>query len=60
MGVVGGTYWAKIVFPTTYIELATYAFLTSPLSFAARGSYGVVPQVLVQGIGYAAAVVLAF
>ena len=60
MGVVGGTYWAKIVFPTTYIELATYAFLTSPLSFAARGSYGVVPQVLVQGIGYAATVVLAF
>ena len=60
MGVVGGTYWAKIVFPTTYIELATYAFLTSPLSFAARGSYGVVPQVLVQGIGYAAIVVLAF
>ena len=60
MGVVGGTYWAKIVFPTTYIELATYAFLTSPLSFAARGSYGVVLQVLVQGIGYAAAVVLAF
>ena len=60
MGVVGGTYWAKIVFPTTYIELVTYAFLTSPLSFAARGSYGVVPQVLVQGIGYAAVVVLAF
>lgn len=60
MGVVGGTYWAKIAFPTTYIELATYAFLTSPLSFAARGSYGVVPQMLVQGIGYAAAVVLAF
>ena len=56
MGVVGGTYWAKIVFPTTYIELATYAFLTSPLSFAARGSYGVVPQVIVQGIGYAAVV----
>ena len=60
MGVVGGTYWAKIVFPTTYIELATYAFLTSPLSFAARGSYGVVPRVIVQGIGYAAVVVLAF
>ena len=60
MGVVGGTYWAKIVFPTTYIELATYAFLTSPLSFAARGSYGVVPQVIVQVIGYAAVVVLAF
>ena len=60
MGVVGGTYWAKIVFPTTYIELATYAFLTSPLSFAARDSYGVVPQVIVQGIGYAAVVVLAF
>ena len=60
MGVVGGTYWAKIVFPTTYIELVTYAFLTSPLSFAARGSYGVVLQVLVQGIGYAAVVVLAF
>ena len=60
MGVVGGTYWAKIVFPTTYIELATYAFLTSPLSFAARGSYGVVPQMIVQGIGYAAVVVLAF
>lgn len=60
MGVVGGTYWAKIVFPTTYIELATYAFLTSPLSFAARGSYGVVPQVIVQGIGYAAVAVLAF
>ena len=60
MGVVGGTYWAKIVFPTTYIELATYAFLTSPLSFATRGSYGLVPQVIVQGIGYAAVVVLAF
>ena len=60
MGVVGGTYWANIVFPTTFIELATYPFLTSPISFAARGSYGTAAQIIVQGIGYAAVVVLAF
>ena len=60
MGVVGGTYWANIVFPTTYIELATYPFLTSPLSFAARGSYGAGMQVAVKIIGYAAIVALAF
>ena len=60
MGVVGGTYWANIVFPTTYIELATYPFLTSPLSFAARGSYGAGMQVTVKIIGYAAIVTLAF
>lgn len=60
MGVVGGTYWAKIVFPTTYIELATYPFLTSPISFAARGSYGTPVQVAVQAIGFAGAAVLAF
>lgn len=40
MGVVSQTYWASIVFPTTYIELATYPFVTSQLSFAARGAYG--------------------
>ena len=60
MGVVGGTYWANIVFPTTFIELATYPFLTSPISFAARGNYGMAAQVVVQAIGYAAVVVLAF
>lgn len=60
MGVVGGTYWANIVFPTTYIELATYPFLTSPLSFAARGSYGAGVQLVVKIIGYAAVLVLAF
>lgn len=31
MGVVGGTYWANIVLPTTYIELATYPFSYQPL-----------------------------
>lgn len=40
VGVVSQTYWASIVFPTTYIELATYPFMTSQLSFAARGAYG--------------------
>ena len=40
MGVVSQTYWANIVFPTTFIELATYPIMTSPISFAVRGNYG--------------------
>lgn len=44
VGVVSNTYWANLVFPDTYIELATYQFLTSPVSFALRGEYGVFAQ----------------
>lgn len=40
LGVVSNTYWANIVFPTTYIEFATYPVLTSFVSFALKGNYG--------------------
>lgn len=40
LGVVSDTYWANFVFPLTLIELMSYFFLTSPVSFAARGAYG--------------------
>ena len=50
MAVVGGTYWAVYQFPLTFIEQATYLFLTAPVSFAARGSYGVIAQVLAIGL----------
>ena len=48
VGVVSETYWANIVFPTTYIELATYPIMTSQVSFASRGAYGPVPQVVLE------------
>lgn len=60
LGVVGKTYWANISFPTTYIELATYGFLTSPISFGARGNYGAAAQLLINAQGYIALVVIAF
>lgn len=60
VGVVSQTYWANIVFPTTYIELATYPLMTSQISFAARGSYGVVPQVVLWALWIAALLLLAF
>ena len=60
LGVVGKTYWANISFPTTYIELATYAFLTSPISFGARGSYGAEAQTWITVLGYVALVVIVF
>ncbi len=60
LGVVGKTYWANITFPTTYIELATYAFLTSPISFGARGNYGSEAQIWITVLGYIALVVIVF
>ncbi len=44
LGVVSNTYWANIVFPTTYIEFATYPVLTSFVSFALKGNYGGLAQ----------------
>ena len=44
LGVVSNTYWANIVFPTTYIEFATYPVLTSFVSFALKGNYGELAQ----------------
>lgn len=58
VGVVSDTYWANIVFPTTFIELATYPVMTSQVSFAARGAYGVGWQVALYAIGIVALVVL--
>ncbi len=60
LGVVGKTYWAKISFPTTFIELATYGFLTSFVSFGARGSYGAGVQTWLTIMGFAAVFVLSF
>ncbi|MEG1827053.1 MAG: hypothetical protein RR218_07305 [Gordonibacter sp.] len=48
MGVVSETYWAKIVFPTTYIELAMYPVMTSHVSFASRGAYGAAWQMALE------------
>ncbi len=58
MGVVSQTYWANMVFPATYIELATYPIMTSQMSFASRGAYGGGWQVLVTALGIAALVLL--
>lgn len=58
MGVVSQTYWANMVFPATYIELATYPIMTSQMSFASRGAYGEGWQVLVTAWGVAALVLL--
>ncbi len=57
VGVVSETYWAKIVFPTTYIELATYPVMTSHISFASRGAYGDAWQTVLEVL-WAAALVL--
>lgn len=54
VGVVSQTYWANLVFPTSYIELATYPIMTSQISFAARGAYGPVPQSVLEVLGIAA------
>lgn len=48
LGVVSNTYWANMVFPTTYIEFATYPVLTSFVSFALKGSYGEGMQLFFQ------------
>lgn len=50
MAVVGNTYWAVYTFPLTFVEQATYLFLTAPVSFAARGSYGTAAQVAATGL----------
>lgn len=44
VAVVSNTYWANVVFPDTYIELATYPVIPSAMSFALRGSYGAAAQ----------------
>ena len=58
-GVVSQSYWAKIIFPTTYIELATYPIMTSQVSFASRGAYGSLPQIILQVLWYALLALLA-
>lgn len=58
VGVVSQTYWANVVFPTTYIELVTYPLMTSSVSFAARGAYGVAWQVVLVALWVAALVVV--
>ncbi len=60
MGVVGRTYWANIVFPTTFIELATYPVLTSQMSFALRGDYGQAVQIWLNVLGWLSVFVIAF
>lgn len=59
VGVVSETYWAKIVFPTTYIELATYPIMTSQVSFASRGAYGPVGGMLLEVLWIATLVLAA-
>lgn len=59
MGVVSQTYWANIVFPTTFIELAVYPFFTSQFAFALRGGYGLGWQIGFQVVTIAALVLLA-
>lgn len=54
VGVVSQTYWANLVFPTSYIELATYPIMTSQISFAARGTYGPVPHAVLGVLAIAA------
>ncbi|WP_162610879.1 glycosyltransferase family 39 protein [Gordonibacter sp. An230] len=58
-GVVSDSYWANIVFPTTYIELATYPVLTSQVSFALRGAYGEGWKIALDVLAVAAAAVAA-
>lgn len=50
LSVVGNTYWANFVFPTTLIELWTYPVITSFVSFGARGAYGEGVQSLLQAL----------
>lgn len=50
LSVVGNTYWANFVFPTTLIELWTYPVITSFVSFGARGSYGGGVQTTLQAL----------
>lgn len=50
MAVVGDAYWATYSFPLTFIELGTYLFLTAPVSFAARGSYGLPAEAASTGL----------
>ena len=45
ISVVSNTYWAKFYVPYTIIELLAYPFVTSPLSFALRGEYGLEIQI---------------
>lgn len=58
-GVVSDSYWANIVFPTTYIELAAYPVLTSQVSFALRGAYGEGWEAALNVLGAAALAVAA-
>lgn len=46
ISVVSNTYWAKFYVPYTIIELLAYPFITSPLSFALRGEYGLEIQIV--------------
>lgn len=46
ISVVSNTYWAKFYVPYTIIELLAYPFVTSPLSFALRGEYGLEIQIV--------------
>lgn len=46
ISVVSNTYWAKLYIPYTIIELVAYPFVTSPLSFAFRGEYGLEIQTI--------------
>ena len=57
VGQVSGTYWARLSFPTTIIEIVTYPLLTSQMSFAMRGDQGLLMQVLCD-VSYALFVVL--
>lgn len=50
LSVVGNTYWANFVFPTTLIELWTYPIVTSFVSFGVRGSYGAGAQIILQAL----------
>lgn len=58
MSVVSQTYWANIVFPTTFIELAIYPLYTSQIAFALRGGYGLGWQVAFLAVGVAALMIL--
>lgn len=46
ISVVSNTYWAKFYVPYTIIELLAYPFVTSSLSFALRGEYGLEIQIV--------------
>lgn len=47
--VVSGDYWAKFSFPYTLVEYFCYPFLTSTLTFAVKGDYGIGVQVIALG-----------